>query len=393
MNDRAASVCVVQGRFKSSSHKTMFLLALLLVSGRLPVLVDAEQNSASREGIVRLESRHDITMSRWEGSIVAAVARPQENNAFYSFTAPNYLPEKVTIPGFDQIISLGDASNGPVALGKREEIISLLQKQDARWTHIALPPALKNEKQEWLIPATQGFGIIANRLLFHFADGKWRAPITLPSVALKKEPFRRLSSLKVPFLWRKWGEKQILVGSQLFVSWFYGPFGGIVASCDTSRKRKCWSAVGTAYTPTSMALADSGKFWIASESHAENIELALCSLDGAQWKQVAYVRLDKTDNTFAYGDTVISDLTTDTFGKVYALTGSLGHLDVWICEGEELRRLVHLDFDVDQHYKSYPSSLAVDNENDFLVTAANFDLFYFHKSSGQYKMKQLELPD
>jgi hypothetical protein len=341
----------------------------------------------------------------WNDQIVVELGHESHPSVFYAFKAESTEPKMLAVPNMDQIVSLGDFKGSPVALGKSGGHIIIVENEQNTWKELPVLPEFQTTKDLRIIPSISGLALLSEDRLFRFVNGKWLTPSPLPDVPQFYREFKP----------EKWGMKQMLYGSQLFVGWNHGEWGGMVALLDVEKPQPKWEEVSGKKMVTSlgiigndpvtgMTLDDTGTLWISEGScHMGGMWRGLFRY-GSKWTTMVRGSFDKSQGgmiSFPGETTDIVDVFEGPDKKLYVLAGKLG---IFIYEDLSLKPQISIDFyditKVDSAPNSfsatvpcYPDGLVVDSAGNMFVATGYYGVLSFLKTQHGYQLKQIDLPD
>jgi hypothetical protein len=339
----------------------------------------------------------------WDDRIVAAPSW-RDNLVFYAISAGDLRPVKLSIPGLEEIVAIGTNGVVPLALGRRDKKVALVQKRSGKWSDIPIPADLAKAERPWLIPTTKGVAVLTPEQIFRFVDGVWTVTEMPPLPEVKE------------FIPEKWGRRQFLYGEQLFIAWAHGEFGGMLGEVDLGVPKPDLQIVEGSKEAGSdgldrgpyagIALDGEGTLWVGGGTfHLDSMSRALFRYDGKAWKTVVLGVLDKTEGgtiSFPGEKTDIVDLFAGHEGKLYLLGGALG---IFAYENDKLVPKINFDFyaldksvehesnpGIDPIRTCYPEALVVDEEQNYFVSTRYYEILCFLRHGDSYSLKQVILP-
>lgn len=372
---------------------------------------DADMNSAWEKDIAALGGCASLgtTLQLWNDQIVV------RGSKFYSFTAEDLTPKALVVPHLDEIVSVGDASGVPVALGKTKGKMIVVMKGLDQWRELPNLPALQKATNPMIIPSKRGLAILTDHQLFRFDDRKWLTPVSLP------EWTTSVHTIYGSFQLEKWGYKQLLYGSQLFLGWNLGEDGGVLFVLDLGNAKAEWkeisgkkegSGLGIVgrWPVSGMAIAPDSSLWVSEGlAHLDGLWMDLSHYDGGDWHSVIresyrakFGKPDPSVATFPSGATNFCDIFTAPDKRLYVLAGALGILAL---EDNALKPQISMDFydiflprvNSDRKTAAFtvyclPQRLVVDKAGNFFVGTAYFGDLCFIKAPDGYHLKQVIPP-
>jgi hypothetical protein len=252
------------------------------------------QNPAYKREIaaLKLDERHPVkSIHLWDDQIVAEMVSRKKRTRFYSLSAHRLRPVELIVPGLDELISIGTASKVAFALGKTKGRVILVRKDGGRWVELPEVSRLQRARSARIIPSKEGLAILSRDFLFQFRNGKWEAVVPIPNVP----------DFHAGFKPEKWGVRQVLYGSQLFVGWQCFEGGGMLASLDISGSKRKWTDVSRGAIAndlghrgiTGMTIDESGQLWISHGSDVLGLVTGgLFRYDGVKWTTITSVFSD-----------------------------------------------------------------------------------------------------
>jgi hypothetical protein len=371
----------------------------------------ADPNALFEQDIKRLKLvDHEPTPSiqGWDGHVIARIEREDRESRFYSFTAASLEPKPLIVPQIDHLISVGTSVGEPVALGRTTDNLIMVRKEGKQWNSIPDLPDLQKSKTPWIIPSTKGIAVLSEKRLFHFNESKWNDPVSLPAVPEFYKEFKP----------QRWGSKQLLYGSQLFVGWNHGEWGGMVAVFDLNNPKRRWQEVTGKKSVsnlgivgndpvTGMTIDAAGNLWISEgSSHLGGMWRGLYRYDGAKWKTLVHGAFDKSEGgliSFPGERTDIIDVSSAPNGKLYVLAGALG---IFTYDNEKLAPVVKFDFysisqgktekldgrEIKTAVPCYPDGLVVDGHGNIFVSTHYYGILCFFKADDGYRLRQVIFP-
>jgi hypothetical protein len=336
---------------------------------------------------------------------------------YYRLAPPAFQPEKIVLPGLDEIVSLGETATGPTALGRTNGALRLLRKDAGEWKPSPLPEELQRASNLKLTPSTDGVvailddgsrkGVPTRRpSVYRFSDSQWtNAPF----------PDQRTVT---PHFYAGFGQVQLLYGSKLFAGWTDAWGLGALRFVSLDKLDDGWTSVSgkealdDAGIPgfnaiTGMAVDRGGNLCVCEGSHGLNKWVGNAyRYDGKKWTAIINGEPRKAGGAKAsfHGEkSDLLDIVAAPDGKLYLLAGKLG---IFTYQDEALKPVVQLDFyDITKSYptmydgkpltmtsKCQPQRLVVDAAGDLFVSTGEFGMLCFVPGNAGYRLKQVILP-
>ena len=307
------------------------LHGLLLSVGPVDHAAEA-YNAAFKPEITALKPLPSVpapSIQFWDGAATA-----MSRQTYYRISPPGFQPEKLVVPGLDEIVSLGGTAAMPAALGKTGGALLFLQKESGEWKSRPLPMELLHARNPKLIPSTEGVAVLAeaprNRhppgqaTLHRYTGGQWS------SVPLPAQPNFAIN------IFRGLGYMQFLYGSKVFAAWDLTGSGALrFVSLD--KPGEGWVLVNgkntsdhagiSGFAPiTGMTVDGQGDLYVSEGVHYNWLR-SLYRYDGQQWEAVVHSDHDQADSgkvSFLGEKTDVVDVFGAPDGKLYVLGGRLG---------------------------------------------------------------------
>ena len=315
-------------------------------------------------------------------------------------------PERLTVPGLNQIISLSSENGRAVAYGIHAGAPRLLRKERPAFADVALPPDLKVFGDVRLVPCDTGLALAGATKLYRYQDGQWKTTVTADAPCMNCDQFpARYICGSLLFTLACGGQPTLLKEFWAFDLDRTKPRNERKPVPDVpGRGTSPWAAGPP--TIRNMASDTHGIFWCISESSPgwDKLKSALYRLDGSRW--VTEIARDEARG----GRNGVPDEATDFIdvfggpdGKLYLLVEQLG---IFTYEDSMLKPVVEFPFSeiskptlnsdgkrADYQVPIDPQKLIADGAGNFLVTTIHYGILAFIKADGAWSLKQIVMPD